>query len=309
MRNEIYQTLASSDEEWLCCDCALPQFTDSFFSSMSLEGNVSLESEVSTASTNSYNRINASNSLRCLLINARSLRNKVLGLQALLLEKHTPIAAITETWLDAGFKDFKLGMKDYSIHRRGRQDRRGGSVLLAVHGDLISIRRSDLEIDGVELVMVEICQKSKDSVLFGVCYRPPNAKLEYSLILRQCLERTDATRFSTCYLVGDFIFPCIDWHTISPTSTDALPLDFCSLLNDHFLVQCNHSPTRISNGTVNILDLILTRTPTLVILKFFLSILTLIIYLFHSISKCNLGVLISQPLGRFITTRKLILLN
>ena len=206
MRNEIYQTLASSDEEWLCCDCALPQFTDSFFSSMSLEGNVSLESEVSTASTNSYNRINASNSLRCLLINARSLRNKVLGLQALLLEKHTPIAAITETWLDAGFKDFKLGMKDYSIHRRGRQDRRGGSVLLAVHGDLISIRRSDLEIDGVELVMVEICQKYKDSVLFGVCYRPPNAKLEYSLILRQCLERIDATRFSTCYLVGILIF-------------------------------------------------------------------------------------------------------
>ena len=33
------------------------------------------------------------------------------------------------------------------------------------------------------------------------------------------------------------------------------------MLNDHFLVQCNHIPTRISNGTANILDLILTRTP------------------------------------------------
>ena len=40
-----------------------------------------------------------------------------------------------------------------------------------------------MEIDGAEIVMVEICQKSKDSVLFGVCYRPPNAKMEYSLIL------------------------------------------------------------------------------------------------------------------------------
>ena len=46
------------------------------------------------------------------------------------------------------------------------------------------MRRSDLEIDGAEIVMVEICQKSKDSVPFGVCYRPSNAKMEYSLILR-----------------------------------------------------------------------------------------------------------------------------
>ena len=26
---EIYQALASSDEEWICCDCALPRFSDS----------------------------------------------------------------------------------------------------------------------------------------------------------------------------------------------------------------------------------------------------------------------------------------
>ena len=40
-------------------------------------------------------------------------------------------------------------------------------------------------------------------------------------------------------------------------------MDFCSTLNDHFL-QCNHISTRISNGTANILDLILTRTPQLI---------------------------------------------
>ena len=93
--------------------------------------------------------------------------------------------------------DFELGMKDYSIHRRDRPGRRGGGLLLAVHKNLIAIRRSDLEIDGVEIAVVEICQKSKDSVLFGVCYRPPNATNEYSIILRQCLDKIDATRFST----------------------------------------------------------------------------------------------------------------
>ena len=86
--------------------------------------------------------------------------------------------------------DFELGLNDYSIHRKDRQDRKGGGVLLAIHTDLISIRRRDLEIDDkIETVMVEICQQSMDSILFGVCYRPPSADVEFSLTLRQCLER------------------------------------------------------------------------------------------------------------------------
>ena len=44
--------------------------------------------------------------LRCILLNARSLRNKVLELQALLLEDYFPVIAITETWLDSSFMDF-----------------------------------------------------------------------------------------------------------------------------------------------------------------------------------------------------------
>lgn len=59
----------------------------------------------------------------------------------------------------------------------------GGGVFLEVYKSLIVIRRLDLEINGVEIVMVEICQKFKDSVLFRVCYRFLNVKMEYFLIL------------------------------------------------------------------------------------------------------------------------------
>ena len=46
------------------------------FPDASLDGNVSIESEVSVSSNDSIklNRIKLSNSLRCLLINARSLK-------------------------------------------------------------------------------------------------------------------------------------------------------------------------------------------------------------------------------------------
>ena len=219
-----------------------------------------------TANISSSNAGSSPKNLRCLLLNARSLRNKVLDLQALLLEDYFPVIAITETWLDSSFMDFELGLNDYCVHRKDRQDRRGGGVLLAVHTDLISIRRRDLEYnDNIETVMVEICQKSKDNVLFGVCYRPPSADVEYSLKLRQCLERIEMTRFATCFLVGDFNFPSIDWHSLTATSSDSCTVDFCDMLNDHFLVQCNFNPTRMLNETDgNILDLILTKTPDLV---------------------------------------------
>ena len=78
-----------------------------------------------------------------------------------------------------------MSLNDYCVHRKDRQDRRGGGVLLAVHADLLSIRTRDLEYnDNIETIMVESCQKSKDNVLFEVCYRPPSADVEYSLKLR-----------------------------------------------------------------------------------------------------------------------------
>ena len=116
-----------------------------------------------------------------------------------------------------------MSLNDYCVHRKDRQDSRGGGVLLAVHTDLISIRRRDLEYnDNVETVMVEICQKSKDNVLFGVCYRPPSADVEYSFKLRQCMERIEMTSFATCYLAGDFNFPSINWDSISAASSDLM---------------------------------------------------------------------------------------
>ena len=67
------------------------------------------------------------------------------------------------------------------------------------------------------------------------------------------------TRFATFYLVGDFIFPSIDWHSLTATSSDLCTVDFCDMLNHHFLVHCHFNPTRMLNETNgNILDSILT---------------------------------------------------
>ena len=79
MKSEIYQALASSDKEWICYDCALPRFSDSFFEIPPAEESATFEPEVTIPSIDASNRNKSSNSLRCLLFNARSLRNKVLA--------------------------------------------------------------------------------------------------------------------------------------------------------------------------------------------------------------------------------------
>ena len=96
-------------------------------------------------------------------------------------------------------------------------------------------------------------------MLFGVVYRPPGANMDLSLSFRNCLDKISRTRFSSVILAGHFNFPNIDWHTVSPTLSDPHTLDFCSIANDYFLSQCN-----FALDTANILDLILTTSPSLI---------------------------------------------
>ena len=69
------------EEEWRCCDCTTPfNFTDSFFEASHTSDDLLIDdsSEVSTTNRTNYFP-------KCLLVNARSVRNKVFDLQALLL--------------------------------------------------------------------------------------------------------------------------------------------------------------------------------------------------------------------------------
>ena len=93
---KTYINPSSSNEKWFCDNCGWSiNFTDSFFeSSISTEQNVS--SLTSVVSVDSSPRF--CNSLtECLLLNARSLPNKVNDLTALLLMGSFGIVSLTET--------------------------------------------------------------------------------------------------------------------------------------------------------------------------------------------------------------------
>lgn len=81
--------------------------------------------------------------------------------------------------------------------------------------NLVSIRRMDLKLDSLGTLFCEIQQKTRDSVSFGVVYRPTGANMDLSLSFRNCLNKISRTRFSSVILAGDFNFPNIDWHSLT----------------------------------------------------------------------------------------------
>lgn len=92
---------------------------------------------------------------KCLLLNARSLSNKVLDLHLLTSAESFDIIAITETLLDNNVFDHESQLNGFNIYRKDRSGRRGGGVLLAVKSGLTCIRRRDLETT-VEMLACQI---------------------------------------------------------------------------------------------------------------------------------------------------------
>ena len=263
MDPKLYMALSSSDEGWCCNDCTSPfKFTDSFFeASCGSDGfDVSSNEENQTSTANSRNSFP-----KCLVLNARSLRNKIFDLQALLLVDVFDVVAVTETWLDSNFGDHELLMDDFNIFRKDRHIQRGGGVLLAVRNHLPCTRRFDLEVEA-EMLALEICLTHKIRVVVAVFYRSPNSDADTFLFqLRQFLDKYSRTGLLNLIVTGDFNFPNIDWYTGSSFRSDPSADEFCNILGDFFLIQKNMFATRgLCNTKGNILDLVLTNNEFLV---------------------------------------------
>lgn len=116
-------------------------------------------------------------SIKCLLMNARSIVNKTHELNTFTILYD--VIGVTETWLKPDILDSEiLPHNDFSIYRRDRVDKRGGGVLLAVRSSISSFRRSDLE-TSAEILACELRPQSRQKLLMAVFYRPPSSDTQY----------------------------------------------------------------------------------------------------------------------------------
>ena len=182
--------------------------------------------------------------LRCKVLNARSIANKTLDLQALLISEDLDVIAITETFLSEDVLDSKLvDVATYTVCRRDR-NRHGGGIMLILKSDISVVRREDLETD-CELLWTEII-KDSSSIMLGVFYRPPGSGYSpLSELHHSLLSIPDTQHIVLC---GDFNLPGRQMDLLS------------DLLLDRSLTQLVTQPTRGEN----ILDLLLTNSPDMI---------------------------------------------
>lgn len=209
------------------------------------------ELSVNKTGNNYGSKTKITTSIKCLLLNARSIMNKLEELELFASEEKFDILAITETWLTENIVNSEVSLEGYTMLRRDRKDPnkiRGGGVALYVKNEISMLEREDLyEQLFPESVWCNICCGG-EKTLIGVCYRAPDSLIVNDAALYALIGRASCENI---VLMGDFNFPEIKWEN---SEGGEMSHPFVNCIQDNFLEQLVTEPTRGQN----ILDLVLT---------------------------------------------------
>ena len=249
-----YEALLHSSCSWICCQCGLPNFASSLFqdslsqsnsfdclSSLSSDNNGALtpgpplaaSSPNRTLNSGPMNNGSRSNnvsrancrSLKAMVINFGSIKNKASALAVTLENYHPDIVFGTETHLNVSINSSEIFPPNYAVFRKDRDiGTSGGGVLVAIRSDLIATHRIDLDTD-CEIVWVTIKIQGSKSITVGAFYRSQKygATSAYLDQLRQSLAKIKGTTGNQIWLAGDFNLPDINWDNCSFIPGGAYP--------------------------------------------------------------------------------------
>ncbi len=172
------------------------------------------------------------------------------------------VIAISETWLKDNVRDDALDLAGYQLPICKNRQSRGGGVMLYVRESIGAIHRTDLEKNDTEILWVELRLRDK-RVLFATCYRPPGATaLQVDAFIDSLSNQVECAMNDNpdaLIMVGDFNDRCVHWDDRHEKSE--MGLKFYNYLNDVNLFQLVDEPTRITENSASLLDLIITDSP------------------------------------------------
>ncbi|CAB3977616.1 Hypothetical predicted protein [Paramuricea clavata] len=133
--------------------------------------------------------------MKLLHQNVNGLYSKIDQLHAMFegTKKNIHILSITESHANKHLLDDELSVTDYSLVRKDRESGQGGGVCCYIRNDINWQQRTDLEIDGIECLWIEILIQNAKSFFFGIIYHPLTALCTLSKTLPKiasCLQQT-----------------------------------------------------------------------------------------------------------------------
>ena len=173
-----------------------------------------------------------------LLLNARSLCNKLDELRILISNQSPGCVVVTETWFKDDIPSECLNVQHYVLFRSDRKDRVGGGVCIYVHESFKPVKLRQMSVDCIETLSVVL---SSVNVIVWSFYIPPNlSAAQHRTILENTIETFDSymdslsnLRFIFCGDFNDFNsnvfhenFSCVNRVT-SSTRGNALLDQIC----------------------------------------------------------------------------------
>ena len=194
-------------------------------------------------------------------LNAESLKNRVrfTEVKEMALEKNFDILSFSETWFNTSVSNASVHLDGYNIFRLDRLRKKGGGVCAYVKSSLKVKTLKDLtrtSDSGLQQLWLQIQHKHLKSVIVCIVYRPPDSAI--SCLTDELMPSyTHALSLKkSIILTGDL--NC-DLMSDNPRG-DALR-SFCVAVNATQLIK---DPTRVTNSSSTLIDIVLSSDPGLV---------------------------------------------
>ena len=186
----------------------------------------------------SYRILPTKRGLKIAAVNVNSLSAHIDEIRILLAENPLDILAINETKLNKSNQDNEVYVPDYEIVQRHRLRDGGGGVCFYIRTNTNYSIRTDLNVQNLENLCIEICKHRSKPFIFATWYRPPDSLVEIFNPFESLVGKLDSLGVKH-YLLGDF-----NCNIISNTDNNIRLLN--EVTDIYGLHQLITEPTRIT---------------------------------------------------------------
>jgi Endonuclease-reverse transcriptase len=201
--------------------------------------------------SNKANKAKKDDMMQIMLVNCRSICNKIDEFRTL-LEVHKPeVIVAVETWLDDGYQENELTIDGYVFHRRDR-NKHGGGIMVGtkngVNGN-VTWREETVEMMGMEIKV------KKHTFTLIAAYRPPND--DVTMLNRLADRLSDIRMDDNVIIAGDMNLPNVKWEAGGGGNCKQSIVH--DIMNEGFTQAVQEGTRETRTGRNNILDVILIR--------------------------------------------------
>lgn len=215
-----------------------------------------------TTTTSGREKSNSGSKLRVAHLNVRSLKNRshIVQVRKLMQEKGYDVLAVSESWLNSTVTNAEIEIESYKLTRLDRLCKSGGGVCVYTRAALKVKHLKDIsgisEL-GFHQLWMQIQLNRLKSFVFCVTYRPDYCPVS-------CFVDDFMDNFSQALTLGKplMITGDLNCNLLEPSCSEAIALlDFCKSIN---LTQLIKEPTRVTETSSTLLDVIITSNTNLV---------------------------------------------